>query len=137
MKFIAKHQSPVHRQTKRWLVAGFSTLLAALAISPAAALAADPNATCSSGYVCVWNLNDFRGWPRAFGVATATNTWRYFEQRKFSVKNRFADRSVWSWDGYGYGYEHFMCLNIGEQAGAARFVGSVAILIRRPADGRC
>jgi len=72
-----------------------------------------------------------------FGVETATNTWKYFDKRKWSVKNRFGDRSVFTWDGYGYGYEHFRCLNAGEQAGAGPFVGSAAILIRAPTNGRC
>ncbi len=130
---IATQRAPRAARIKRWIASVSGSLLAAITLSAAAAPAVHADASCASGYACVWSSGDFSGTPRSFGAGDAARGWIEFEHLKLSIKNRFTSRPVYAWNGY---YRVAACLNPGDQRGAGPFIGATHIAIGDPGT-RC
>jgi hypothetical protein len=64
------------------------------------------DASCPGNYVCVWNQANFQGAKRVIGAGEA-GTWLNFDNYKYSIKNQFSNRAVWTYAAYTKTYACF------------------------------
>ena len=113
------------RHMKRRVLAACGSLLAAASLAAAVAPAAHAGDSCPDGFACVFNGGFYDGAMRQFGAADAGRTVN-FDTPKYSIKNHYTNRAVWSWDGTSI-YPN-LCLNPGTKM-AFPYVRSIAIYI--------
>lgn len=82
---------------KRLLLAIGSTvaLTATLILGTGSAAAADT--TCPDGYACFWTGYNFTGAKRTIPASYGGLGQQFFDNYKFSMKNRFGNRAVHYW----------------------------------------
>ena len=117
MTFLNATRAVGDRRMTRRLVSLMAASVAAATITTATAPAAQADQSCASGYVCVWNGEQYTGAKRPVGAGSAQQ-WILFDTTKYSIKNRMVNRAVVTY-GSMVGWT---CLNAGDQrAGDGRF----------------
>jgi hypothetical protein len=115
------------RKSRRRLVSVCGALLAAVALSAAAAPAANAGAGCPPSHACVWSLSNYGGAKQDFAAGDAGRL-VFFAQPNRALKNHYENRAVWWYDGY-----YIWCLD----AGASRPSVTVLALYITPPGTRC
>jgi len=106
-----------NRRMTRRLASLMATLAAAAMITTAMAPAAQADQSCASGYVCVWNGEQYTGAKRSVGAGSAQQ-WVPFDTTKYAIKNRMVNRAIVTYSSV----VGWTCLNAGDQrAGDGRF----------------
>jgi hypothetical protein len=85
---------------------GLAVLVAA--VGPVAvAPAARADSSCADGYSCFWTGQQYGGAKRLVGAEWYGQGWQPFDNTKYSVKNRFTNKTIWIYGpqiGYDCGY---------------------------------
>ena len=92
---------------KRWTSLVLTTLLVAVGLVSGAGTAQADDSHCPDGYSCFWTGQFYGGSKVLRGAEWYGRGWQQFDNRKYSVKNRFTNKTIWIYGpqiGYDCGF---------------------------------
>lgn len=89
---------------KRRISLILATLLVAVGLAAGASPAQADDSHCPDGYSCFWTGQFYGGNKRLIGADEYGRGWQQFDNRKYSVKNRFSNKTIWIY-GPQIGYD--------------------------------
>ena len=104
-----------HSLLRRRMLSLAAALLAvgSLSLGSSTPALADDSSCLSNNFVCVWNQPGYQGAKLTIGAEQALE-WRFFDNNKYSIKNHFFNRAVYTWYT-PYGWAGLRCFNPGDK----------------------
>ena len=103
--------------------------IAALMLGTGPAAQAD-DSSCPDGYACFWTGYNYSGAKRTIPASYGGTGWQYFENYKYSMKNRFGGRAVY----YALANGEIHCRDAGQEH--QQFNNAYAFFVTGP-GGAC